>query len=242
MNPRRRSVLFPGNNGLPGENSISQRGHRTIARGQVKVNTAAKANHAEAFTAGEGVTFFRAAHDAARDKACDLHEGPGRSVRGFGQESAAFVIFGGLVQGGVEVFAGPVGDVTDSAGNGHAVYVHAEEIHENGDADACLPAHGILLLLYAHDFPVCGTHGAVRIGGNNAFGIPEEMQGEPDSHEGEHGQQGAAEQSEDDGADCGQKDDGIAFWRDGAVGFAHGMTSGKCQKRRRKADSLPPPG
>ena len=86
---------------------------------------------------------------------------------------------------------------------------------------------GVLLLLYAHDFSVCGTYGAVRIGGNDAFGISEEMQGEPDSHEGEYGQQCAAEQGEDDGADCGQEDDRIAFWRDGAVGFAHdGMTSG----------------
>src|SRR5262249_28934642 len=108
------------------------------------------------------VTLTHKAHDAAGDKAGNLHHANHCPLRGLDGERLTLVVFRGLVEFSIEESSRYIGKPRDAARGGGAIDMNVEAIHENGNAQGLL-ARQVKLWWRDHGFNGADT----AIGGGN---------------------------------------------------------------------------
>src|SRR5215470_6567192 len=174
------------NHGLARDRSLPFCHERPRALGQVDIDARAEADHADALTGTHARAFACKGDDAPGDQACDLHDGDaGRA--GTDHEGIALVVLARLVELGVDEGAGLVDDLLDPAGDGAAIDVTVEHVHEDRDARQGALAeielrrwHRIDDLAHA---AVGGRHHQALARRRHPVGIAEEQRA-PDRHHG----------------------------------------------------------
>src|SRR5215207_5799864 len=122
-----------GQNGLSGDRTLADCDERHVTLREVNVNTAAETNEADALAGLDLAALFQKSDDPAGDQAGDLHDADAAAGVCLDGEGLAFIVFAGLVQIGVDEFAGHINDADDPAVDGRAIHMHVEDIHENRD-------------------------------------------------------------------------------------------------------------
>ena len=109
-------------------------GSETDAWGVTRIPASA-ALAVNAYSAPEHRAGLDAADDPSGDQPGYLHHEQEASVGQFEEKGATLVLLGGLVQIGVEEFAGEVLGALDGAVDRRAVGMHVEHVHEHADLD-----------------------------------------------------------------------------------------------------------
>ena len=109
--------------------------------------------------------------------------------------------------------------------------MHAEHVHEDADAGALFPGQRIGLALDADDTAVGRADGQAGRGGHHAFGVTEEMEGEPAQGQGQDSGDRPVETGENKGRQGRDADGGPAFGGDAAGSRAHAVSPGGMENR-----------
>src|SRR5215213_4655906 len=122
-----------GQNGLSCDRTLADcdEGHVTLR--EVNVNTAAETNKADPLARRDLAALVHKSDDPAGDQPGDLDDADAASGVRLDGEGLAFIVFAGLVQVGIDEFAGHISDADDPAVYRRAIHMHVEDIHENGD-------------------------------------------------------------------------------------------------------------
>src|SRR5262245_48403871 len=129
---------FPGrgaqvrNHGLARNRGLPFRHQGARALRQIDIDARAEADHADALAGPDTCAFAREGDDAPGNQACDLHDNDARRA-GTDDEGVALVVLARLIEVGVDESARLVDDLLDPAGDGAAIDMAVEHVHEDRD-------------------------------------------------------------------------------------------------------------
>src|SRR5262245_43783559 len=119
--------------GLARDRSLPFGPERPRPFGHIDSDPRAEPDHADALAGAHARAFAGEGDDPPGDQACNLHDDDARRA-GSDEEGIALVVLARLVKLGVDEGAGLVDDLLDPAGDGAAIDMAVEHVHEDRNA------------------------------------------------------------------------------------------------------------